>query len=390
MEIVSMVEPGGVTDVGENVPVAAAGKPEIANVTALAKPPELAMEIVNVAVCPAVMVADPGVTEGVKSIPVPVSVTVCVVGLALSVMVRAAGPRAPIAPGMKVTVMTQVPPEPATFAPFVQVVPVATVKSLAFVPVIVTVLAAANARAAPPLFVRVMVCAALAVPTPWLANVSVFGDSATVCGVAPVSAIVCVAGLASSVTVAVALRFPFAAGANVKLIRQVPFGASAVPLMHVVPCVTVKSPVFAPPRETFAVRCSVSVPLFVSVTVCAALVEPTGVAGKLTLVGLSDVAGKTPVPLSVSVCGLLAASSATLKVAVPLPEAPGVNVSITTHVAPALTAAPFVHVVPAAATANSGAFAPAIVTAFVAARCRAAAPAFVTVTVRGALVVPFL
>jgi hypothetical protein len=56
-----------------------------------------------------------------------VSVAVCVVGLALSVMVTVAGPRAPVAPGVNITMMTHVPPELATLAPFVQVVPEASV-----------------------------------------------------------------------------------------------------------------------------------------------------------------------------------------------------------------------------------------------------------------------
>jgi hypothetical protein len=60
----------------------------------------------------------------VKSMPVPERDTVCVVdGEASSVNVSVAGPRAPTAPGEKVTLMSQVKVG-ATVDPFVQVVPV--------------------------------------------------------------------------------------------------------------------------------------------------------------------------------------------------------------------------------------------------------------------------
>ena len=64
--IVSVVDPGGVTEVGVNVPVAAAGNPVIVNVTALENPPDAPRDIVKLADCPAVTVADVG-AETVKS-----------------------------------------------------------------------------------------------------------------------------------------------------------------------------------------------------------------------------------------------------------------------------------------------------------------------------------
>jgi hypothetical protein len=102
-------------------------------------------------------------TDSVKEIPVPDSDTVCVVGDASSVIVKVAGPRAPAAPGVNVTLMTQLAAG-ATVDPFVQVVPVvATAKSVAFVPPIATVL---MCSVEPPGLDTVIDEALLAVPTP--------------------------------------------------------------------------------------------------------------------------------------------------------------------------------------------------------------------------------
>jgi hypothetical protein len=154
----------GVRLVGLNVPVVAAGNPEAVNVTAFAKPPVPGVRvIVKFAVWPAVTVTgDPGPLS-VKSIPVPVSVAVCVVGDALLVSVSVAGPNDPVEGGVKVMLIMQFPP-PTTFAPLVQVVPEATANVAALVPVMAG--AAVNVRVAPPVFVTVMDFAALVVFTP--------------------------------------------------------------------------------------------------------------------------------------------------------------------------------------------------------------------------------
>jgi hypothetical protein len=162
--VVAAVAPG-VTLVGLNVALDADGNPEAEKEIAFGKPPVAGVaEIVKVAVCPAVMVAEEVGAVRAKSIPVPVSVTVCVDGDALSVSVRVAGPNDPVDGGVKVMLMMQVPPLPEMFAPFVQVVPEATAKVAAFVPVMVA--ADVNVRVAPPLFVTAMDCAALVVFTP--------------------------------------------------------------------------------------------------------------------------------------------------------------------------------------------------------------------------------
>ena len=76
-----------------------------------------------------------------------------------------------------------------------------------------------------------------------------------------------------------------------------------------------------------------AVPVLVSVTVCAALVVPTFWFPKLTLVGLRLTlgAGVTPVPLSAALCGLFVALSVKVRLALRLPLALGVNVTLIVH-----------------------------------------------------------
>jgi hypothetical protein len=79
--------------------------------------------------------------------------------------------------------------------------------------------------------------------------------------------------------------------------------------------------------------------------------------------------------------------SLTVSVAVRAPNAPGLNVTLITHVPlGAVTVAEFVQVVPAA-IAKSAAFVPLIVTALDAARVTVPVPVFVSVTVTAAPVV---
>jgi hypothetical protein len=212
----------GVTLVGLNVAVAAVGNPAAENVIAFAKPPVAGVAvIVNIAVCPAVTVtADVGPLMA-KSMPVPVSVAVCVVGEALSVSVSVAGPNDPVDIGVKVMLTTHVPP-PATVAPFVHVVPAAMAKFVALVAVIVG--AAENVNPAPPWFVTVIVCTALAVFTPWLVKERVVAESAAVGGVemfvvsAATSFVVTVSPPPETVAVFVTLAGAFAATFTVRVI----------------------------------------------------------------------------------------------------------------------------------------------------------------------------
>jgi hypothetical protein len=79
-------------------------------------------------------------------------------------------------------------------------------------------------------------------------------------------------------------------------------------------------------------------PLFFSVTVCAALVVLTWWFPKLKLVGLRLTTGAdsfVPEPLNATDCGLPDALSATDKLALRLPTAVGVKVTLMVQEAPA-------------------------------------------------------
>ena len=80
----------------------------------------------------------------------------------------------------------------------------------------------------------------------------------------PLTVTVCGLPSALSAMESVAEREPLApvGGVNVRLITQVPFGATAAPLLQVLPVAIAKSDAFVPPREGAAVMFSVAVPVF--------------------------------------------------------------------------------------------------------------------------------
>src|SRR5438093_712554 len=73
-----------------------------------------------------------------------------------------------------------------------------------------------------------------------------------------------------------------------------------------------------------------AVPVFDSVTVCAALVVPKVWLAKVSEVGerLAVVVGAAPVPVRPTVCGLPEALSVTLELPVRVPDAVGVTVTL--------------------------------------------------------------
>src|SRR5216684_1992106 len=93
---------------------------------------------------------------------------------------------------------------------------------------------------------------------------------------------------------------------------------------------------------------SVAVPLFVSVTACAALVVPMLWPTKVRLVGdtLAVVPVPLPVPVRLTVCGLPVALSVIVRVPLLVPEAVGVNVTLIVQLDPADTADPQLFVCP--------------------------------------------
>ena len=134
-----------------------------------------------------------------------------------------------------------------------------------------------------------------------------------------------------SVTLNVPLRGPDAEGVKVTLILQLPPAANVVPQL----LVCAKSPLAEMP-----VMVSGPVPLFVRVTVCAALVVPMFCPAKVRLVGDRPAEGTVPVPLRLAVCGLPAALSVTLTVPVRVPVADGVKVTLMLQLLPAASVLP--------------------------------------------------
>jgi len=197
-------------------------------------------------------------------VPVPLSVKECGLPVALSVIVTAA-PRAPAAVGVNVTLMVQFPLFAATELPQVFV----CAKSPLFAPVTPMLVIL---RAAFPVLVSVTDCDPLVVFNCWLAKVILDADKLTPGAGAPapvpLSVKDCGLPVALSVRVTAAVRVPAADGVNVTLMLQFPpFAATELPQLFV----CAKSPLFAPviPR---LLMLSAAFPVFVSVTVCAALV----------------------------------------------------------------------------------------------------------------------
>jgi hypothetical protein len=171
-------------------------------------------------------------------------------------------------------------------------------------------------------------------PAPTVPDV---GEIAVMTGKAvpvPVRLMVCGLLLALSVMVSVPDWGPVAVGPNVMLTMQLPWAASWLP--HVLVWVYAAGVVIE--EIVTAVGC-----LLVTVTVFATLVVVTAWLPNAKVLGLT-VTGTTPLPVSETVCGLLLALSAIVKVPVRLPVAVGVSVTLTVQLAPADTEVPHVFV----------------------------------------------
>ena len=145
--------------------------------------------------------------------------------------------------------------------------------------------------------------------------------SATVCAVAVLEAL--------SAMLSEAGAAPTAVGLKVTEIAQEALAASDVPQV----LVCEYDPALAPPKVTLEIV-SAPVPVFLSVTDCAADVEPTLVEAKVRLVGERLTAGTpTPVPLSETVCAAPDALSEMLSEAEAAPIAAGWKATETVQVA---------------------------------------------------------
>jgi hypothetical protein len=186
----------------------------------------------------------------------------------------------------------------------------------------------------------------------------------------------------------VADRTSAAVGLNSTLIVQFPGPATLPPATQVELDRIAKSPAFVPVGVRGAKLTTLRLemlsgvlPRLVSVTVFIEVL-PTGCAPKL-----SDVVERVtavPMPLRLTVCGLLAALSIIERVAVRLPVAEGVKVTLTAQVALGISVAPEQV---SALLANAPAFVPLIVTVEI---VRLTLPVLVTVSAWAALVVPMI
>jgi hypothetical protein len=262
-------------------------------------------------------------------VPIPVKLIDC--GLAPPLSVIATVPvRVLIAFGWKVTLTVQLAPT-AIELPQVFV----SLKSDVSVPPIAKLV---TVTVEPPTFLTVTVCAALVAPRTVIGNVKLDVDRLISLMPVPVRLIDCGLPLALSVILAAPLRVPVAEGLNVMLIVQLALAASVVP--HVLVCK--KSPLIA-----MLVMLRVAVPVFLRVTLWAALVVPTAWLVKVRLVADKLTAGAlaaVPVPVRLIVCGLPDALSVMVTVPVRVPVAVGLKVTLILQFPPAATEVPHVFV----------------------------------------------
>ena len=283
--------------------------------------------------------------------------------------------RAPSAVGVNVTLTVQFSPAasvpPQVFAEMA--------KSPGFAPVRVMLVIVTVAG---PVFVSVTVCALLVPATTTLPKGRLTGLRLTVNAGTPVPDSGALLGLLAAlvVNVSAADRTPVAEGVNVTLTAQLSPAARVPPQVF---AEMAKSAAFTPVRAMLAIV-SVAVPLFVSVTVCAAVVAPITIFPKLRLVGLRLTAGTggvTPVPDSAALSGLLEALVRKIRVADRAPKTVGMNVTLTAQLSPGPRLAPQVF----AEMAKSPGLAPPRVMLVI---VTVAGPVFVSVTVCGLLVTP--
>jgi len=149
-------------------------------------------------------------------------------------------------------------------------------------------------------------------------------DSATVCGLPP----------PLSASDKDAVRVPVADGVNVTLKVHVPLGATLPAQLFV----WAKSVELVPVKLTFEITTVPVVLTLVRVNVCGLLVVPTVCAANVRLVGESDTA--VPIPLKVTVCGLLVALSVMVTAAVRVLMVVGLKVTLIEQLAPAASDVP--------------------------------------------------
>lgn len=202
-----------------------------------------------------------GANETPGAMPTPLRATVCIPPLALSLMVITPV-CVPLATGVKVAAMTQVLPA-CTAVEVEHVVPASSAK----LPLMVRALISSGLL---PVFVRITVCAAAAVPATVLPKARLDGLSVTPANV-PVPARLTMLVPRFDTTGRVPVRLPIAVGVKVTPTLQLAPAASGIEVEQVVvPPSTAKSPLAL--KE---VMFTADVPSFVTVTPSALLVLPT-------------------------------------------------------------------------------------------------------------------
>jgi hypothetical protein len=201
--------------------------------------------------------------------PVPLNATVCGLPVALSAIFNVAA-RAPFALGANTTAIVQLAPAangPVALHPEL-LFGSGTEKSPAFAPLTVKPVKFTGPVL---VFITVTLKGALVVVSACEPNAKLLGVTVTVAvpGVAvPVSVTVCGLPVPVSVNVIVPVRVPVAVGLNV--IENTQGGFSSPMLGHCASVAPAKSP-----DVTILVNINGKLPLFDTVTVCAALVVPT-------------------------------------------------------------------------------------------------------------------
>ena len=132
-----------------------------------------------------------------------------------------------------------------------------------------------------------------------------------------------------SVIVTLAARLPLAAGVKVTLMVQLAPAARELP--HVF--VWTKSPLLVPVIAMLVIVIA-TVPVLLNVIVCAALVVPTFWLPNLRLVAENPRVEVMPVPVRLTICGLLLALSKMLRKALSAPNWLGWNWSVIVQLAP--------------------------------------------------------
>src|SRR5213593_2962406 len=172
----------------------------------------------------------------------------------------------------------------------------------------------------------IVVPAALSVLAPRLLSNAI--DAPPLVVPVPERATACGLPGALSVTLTFALRLPVAVGLKLTVIVQVALTASDAGQSFV----CVKSPGFVPVRA-MPLIVSGAVPVFCSVDVCGALVEPIASEPNARLAGVRVTLEAVPVPVRVTLCGLPTALSVIATLALRLPVAVGLNATVIVHVA---------------------------------------------------------